>query len=134
MCFELTVIGPADHSADLSIETPLYVRVERKWLDKRPYVKISEGGPGCACALLSDDADWSETSVILRSEVLPSLITTLKSLHADFSGHFEFEARWIGDPIKHKVAVTIDELFQVIENNDIAQFTRYRVGDFSPDD
>jgi hypothetical protein len=126
VCFQLTVIGHAHEPLEISGNEILTFRVQKKWLDKRLFVYLSEDG-SCACSLLSEGADWNEPVWKLRGEILPRLAATLGSLHGKFEGGFTFEALWLGDQIKQQAKVSIDELVGIINENRIANFNCYSV-------
>lgn len=126
MCFQLTVIGLAQEPLVVSGDEIMTVGIKKKWLDKRLFVNLSQE-EGCACSLLSDDADWKEPIWKLRGNALPRLAGTLRSLHGMFEAGFEFEAMWINDQIKQRFKVSIDELLTLVNENRIANFTRYIV-------
>src|SRR5262245_36415068 len=62
-----------------------------------PRVSLSERGKGCACSMLTDDADWNAATWDLREDVVSALADTLTTIHRHAGNGFAFEGLWIGD-------------------------------------
>src|SRR5688572_10815065 len=68
-----------------------------RWGRERPArAVISEAG-GCACSLLSDDADWNADAWAMRPELLEPLARTLEALAEAGLEALAIEALWIGE-------------------------------------
>ena len=80
----------------------------------------------CACSLLHDDADWDAAAWRMRAEVLPRLASTLAKIRKHSFEPFTFQALWVGEDIDHERQVSVAELRDIIESDQIAD-TRYTV-------
>jgi len=73
---------------------------------------ISEEG-GCACSLLSDQADWHADAWPMRPEILESLARTLEILAETGPTNLSVEALWLGEVPLKTVRVTTAELAEL---------------------
>jgi hypothetical protein len=92
-----------------------------------PRLSISEKDEGCACSLLTDDADWNDPTWDLRPDLLPDLALALLFISELVTDGYIFEALWVGDHPERRVEVSIDELLQIVQSNQIGQKARYIV-------
>ncbi len=92
-----------------------------------PRLSISEKGEGCACSMLTDDADWNDPAWDMRREVLPDLALALLFISELASKGFIFEALWAGDKPEKNVEVSLDEILEIVQRNEIGTKTRYTV-------
>ena len=76
--------------------------------DTRP-ATISEKG-GCACSLLSDDADWDADFWAMRPEILEQLARTLQIVVDEDSRRLTVEVLWVGETPRQTARVTAAEL------------------------
>ena len=90
-------------------------------------LNICEHGQGCACSMLHDDADWDAPAWRMRPEVLPRLASTLAKIREHSSEPFTFQALWVGDEVYHERHVSVAELRDIIESDQIGTDTRYTV-------
>jgi hypothetical protein len=107
MCLFIEAVCPADDRAALEAAAGaasaagLRVVLDHPsrwpWAQNRPVrAKISEEG-GCACSLLSDDADWNAETWSMRPDVLDRLGMTLQILAMQGPPGVIVEALWVGD-------------------------------------
>ena len=90
-------------------------------------LSISEKDGGCACSILTDDADWNAHTWDLRLDLLPDLARALSFFSECSSGGYTFEALWVGDKPEKNVDVSTDEMLQIVQRNQIGPKTRYIV-------
>ena len=62
-----------------------------------PRLSLSEAGEGCACSMLTDDADWNAAAWDIRPALLPYLVNTLRFIYERTPNGFILEALWAGD-------------------------------------
>lgn len=87
---------------------------------------ISENG-GCACSLLSDDADWNADCWAMRPEILDRLAETIRVLVEEGPARVTFEALWIGDAPQQTTNTTAAELVALARSSRLGTKTRYEV-------
>ena len=92
-----------------------------------PRLSLSEKGEGCACSMLTDDADWNATTWDMREEIVAALADTIITIHRQAGNGFAFEALWIGDRPKTEQRVTIDDLAGRVRCNQVGTKVRYVV-------
>jgi len=109
------------------------LRVDVEHLSRWPWAReqpvravISEAG-GCACSLLSDDADWNAEVWAFRHDVLARLAATLQSLAGSVTDGATVEALWIGDNVKETRSVSTADLVELARTNRLGTRTRYEV-------
>jgi hypothetical protein len=88
--------------------------------------RVSEEG-GCACSLLSDDADWNAETWAMRPQVLERLAQTLEILSLRGPKELLFEALWVGDAVQEIVQVTPTQLGQLARSSKLGTHTRYAI-------
>ena len=99
------------------------------FLDRgNPRLSISEKGEGCACSMLTDEANWNAPTWDLRNEVLPDLALALLFISELASNSFNFEARWAGEKPGKNLEVSLSELLEIVQQNRIGTKVRYIVG------
>jgi hypothetical protein len=91
-------------------------------------LSISEKGEGCACSMLTDEADWNAPTWDLREEVLPDLALALLFISETASNGFNFEAIWAGDKPEKSLEVSLNELLELVQQNRVGTKARYIVG------
>lgn len=137
MCMILTVSAPAkDREKIEAVSRQLGadgLRVDVEHLSRWPWARerpvravISEAG-GCACSLLSDDADWNAEVWAFRHDVLDTLAATLQSLAASVTDGVTVEALWIGDTVNETRSVSTADLVELARTNRLGTHTRYEV-------
>ena len=107
----------------------LFVSEHKNWR-RRPtgLLSLSEPGHrGCACSMLTDDADWSAPNWDLKTEVLPLIANTLEQIASISPEGFSFEALWTGDRPKQTLKLSLPELKERVLSNLIGTRTRYQV-------
>lgn len=93
-----------------------------------PSLTVSEVGEGCACSMLTDEADWNDPFWDIRQEVVDSLALTLLFVSERAPHGFIFEAIWAGDKPGKKIEVSVNELLEIVHKNRIGTKVRYIVG------
>ena len=88
---------------------------------------LSEVDEGCACSMLTDDADWKSQEWKLRPHVLPLLAKTVSEIFKRYRKGFVFSAEWASEPANKTVMISIDDLNSAITNGRIANNTKYTV-------
>src|ERR1044071_2662612 len=58
-----------------------------------PRLSLSEKGEGCACSMLTDDADWNAATWDMRGDVVVAVADTLMTIPR--RNGFAFEALWM---------------------------------------
>jgi len=87
---------------------------------------ISEEG-GCACSLLSDEADWNADAWAMRPEVLEQLARTLQILVEEGPPNLSVEALWVGEAPREIVQVTAAKLVTLARSSGLGTRTRYEL-------
>ena len=87
---------------------------------------ISENG-GCACSLLTENADWNAETWDMRREVLESVATTLEILSTLGPNETVIEALWIGDDVRETVHVSSKEIGELARMSRIGTHSRYLI-------
>ena len=88
---------------------------------------ISETGEGCACSMLTDDADWNAEFWDLQSALLPHTANLLSLINECVPSGFVFEALWAGDKPAETLTVSFDELRDSVLKNQIKTKAKYVV-------
>jgi hypothetical protein len=137
MCLVLAVTAPATDRAILeaaAVEASaagLRVNVEHHspwpWAKNKPIRANVSEEVGCACSLLSDDADWNAESWLMRPEIRDRLARTLEILASRGPKGWFVEAIWIGDDVRETVQVTPEELGRMARSDKLGTHTRYAV-------
>lgn len=109
------------------------LRVEVRHSPRWPWAKtkpvratISEEG-GCACGMLSDDADWDADTWAMRPEVIEPLAHTLEWLVERGPDHLVVEALWAGERAVDERHVDHRELGQIVRTAGLGTKTKYMV-------
>jgi hypothetical protein len=137
MCLIITVSAAASDRQKLETVsrqlTADCLRVEVEHLSRWPWARerpvravLSETG-GCACSLLSDDADWNAEDWAFRDDVLDRLAGTLHRLVASVKDGVTVEALWIGDNVKETRSISAVDLVELARTNRLGTHTRYEV-------
>lgn len=92
---------------------------------------ISEEG-GCACSMLTDEADWNAAFWDIQPEMLPHLADVLSFIAERVVGSFAFEDLWVGEKPKETVEVSPDDLKDAVLKNRIGTKVRYVVSGRAP--
>lgn len=93
-----------------------------------PRLSISEaGGGGCACSMLTEQADWNAPAWDVRPELLQPLANTLAFISERAPAGFVLEALWAGDNPEKSVEISIDDLLDLVRENRMGTKTRYIV-------
>ena len=135
MCLELTVRVPAAARAELEAAvhevSPGDLRVELAHAPRWPWARhgdaeavVSENG-GCACSMLTDQADWDADAWAMRPEVLEPLARTLSTLAERGPEGMTVEALWAGEKPAREQRVTIRELADLARASQLGTHTRY---------
>ncbi len=88
---------------------------------------ISEVGEGCACSMLTDDADWNAEFWDFQPSVLPPTANLLANINERVPNGFIVEALWAGDKPEETLTVSIDELKDLVLKNQIKTKAKYVV-------
>lgn len=86
---------------------------------------ISEEG-GCACSLLSDDADWNADAWAMRPEILEQL-GTLQIFADEGPRSVSVERLWVGEAPSETARVTPSELAELARSSGLGTRTRYEL-------
>jgi len=135
MCLFLEAISPSGDRASLQAAaitaSSVGLRVDVGHASSSPWAKskpvratVSEEG-GCACSLLSDEADWNTETWTMRPDVLDRLAATLELLASRGPKDLVVEALWVGDTPNNTVLVTPTQLAEVARSNRLGTRTRY---------
>jgi hypothetical protein len=135
MCLSLTVRAPESKRGDLEkamrMVSPSDLRVELvqapRWpwaRDRDAKLRVSKDG-GCACSLLSQDADWNADTWAMKPELLDRLARTLSTLAEHGPDEMVVEALWQGEEVKREERVTAEELAALARSSRIGTHTRY---------
>jgi hypothetical protein len=90
-------------------------------------LSIAEKGEGCACSMLTDNADWNAPIWDMRPEVLPELALALLFISELAPNGYILEALWVGDEPDKNIEVTLNEILEIVQRNLIRTKTRYNV-------
>jgi len=137
MCLILTVAAPAGERESLEDAArkaaAVGLRVEMEHPPRWPWARqtparavISEGG-GCACSLLSDQADWDADTWAMRPEILEQLARTLQILGEDGPPNLSVQALWVGETPGETVRVTTATLVTLARSSRLGTRTRYEL-------
>jgi len=92
-----------------------------------PRLSISEAGEGCACSMLTDEADWNAPAWDIQPTLLPPLANSLAFISERAANGLILEALWAGDRPEKNLKVSPDELLSIVRENRIGTKTRYIV-------
>jgi len=137
MCLILTVAAPASERQELEDAArkaaAAGLRVEMEHPPRWPWARqaparavISEEG-GCACSVLSDDADWNADAWAMRPEILERLARTLQILGDEGPPTLSLEALWVGEAPIETARVTPSELAELARSSRLGTRTRYEL-------
>ena len=135
MCLWLTVRAPESGRRDLEAAmrmmppSGLCVRLARPPLwpwarDRDAKLLISKDG-GCACSMLSEDADWDAEVWAMKAGLLEQLARTLSALAEHGPKGMAVEALWQGEKPERRENVTAEELAALARNSRLGTHTRY---------
>lgn len=88
---------------------------------------ISEAGQGCACSMLTDDADCNFEFWDFQPSLLPPTASLLANINERVPNGFIVEALWAGDKPEETLTVSIDELKDLVLKNQIKTKAKYVV-------
>jgi hypothetical protein len=136
MCLTLSVELPTERSeAELiasryhSLNLDLHFDGTTSFLGRgNPRLSISEKGEGCACSMLTDETDWNAPTWDIRPELLPYLALTLLFISEQALSGYTFEAIWGGDKWERSHEVSLNEMLEIVQKNQIGTKERYIVG------
>ncbi len=137
MCLTITVeaaaterdrlTAAAANTSGLGLHLQIAHPSKLSWAKSRPVkVSISENG-GCACSLLSDEADWNAKTWALRPQIVEPLAKTLEALLQQGPPSVAFEALWAGDRPIEEISLGPSELANVVRTTGLGTKTRYIV-------
>ena len=93
---------------------------------------ISEDGKGCACSMLTDDADWNAEFWNFEPSVLAPTANLLANIHQRMPNDFSVEAIWAGDKPDETLTVSIDKLKNLVTKNQVNTKAKYIVEKSTP--
>jgi hypothetical protein len=129
MCLQITVRvnQPADSHAIESLvdENAVPVRRRKRWWRATNEFDVSDDG--CACSLLTDDADWNAATWDMLEDARLRLGRTIEALGKSLPNGFTLEALWIGETPDETRTVTADELARIACASELGTKTRYEV-------
>ena len=92
-----------------------------------PRLSIYEAGEGCACSMLTDDADWNAPAWDIQPKLLLPLANSLAYISERAVNGFILEALWAGDKPEKNLELSPAELLSVVRENRVGTKTRYIV-------
>ena len=142
MCLILAVTAPAGKREELEDASRKAavggLRVEMEHPPRWPWARqtparavISEEG-GCACSLLSDQADWNADTWAMRPEILEQLARTLQILVEEGPPNLSVQALWVGETPGETVRVTTATLVTLARSSGLGTRTRYELSHGDP--
>jgi hypothetical protein len=97
------------------------------WARRRPVrAEITEDG-GCACSLLSDDADWSAPAWVMRPEAVEPLALTLEVVVQRGLPGLAVEALWAGDRPEKAMKIKAGDLAALVRSKGLGTRVRYTI-------
>jgi hypothetical protein len=111
-------------------KSALEVKVELfppKWLFWRKRKTVCRINGGCACDLLTDQADWNADVWDMLPEKLPALAETLQALAEKAPDGLRVEALWVGDQPEEEIRVTPKELAEMARSSKLGTKSSYIV-------
>lgn len=87
---------------------------------------VTEDG-GCACGMLSDDADWNAETWAMRADMIEPLAQTLEELLRLGPRRITVAALWAGDRPQQELNVTPADLTRIIRTTGLGTKRRYVV-------
>ena len=111
-----------------SLEFPLCVDVtrERRFRSRAPYVFLSDGG-GCACGMLTDEADWDAPTWDMDRDLAGQLAETITMLGEAAGCDMSLQALWAGDSPTSTVEIDLHALSDLAARSLLGTRTRYLV-------
>jgi hypothetical protein len=107
---------------------PLHVRVAKGNATRRtPRVFLSEPRQGCACSMLTDDADWNASVWDMHEPSRERLAAGIALLARSARGPMTFHALWQGERAAHERTLSVDELVSLVRRGAIETKARYVV-------
>jgi hypothetical protein len=88
---------------------------------------ISEAGEGCACSMLTDDADWNAPTWDIQPTLLMPLTNSLAYISERAANGLILEALWAGDEPEKNLELSSGELLSTVRENRVGTKTRYIV-------
>ena len=88
---------------------------------------ISEIGQGCACSMLTDNADWNDEFWDFQISLLPPTAKLLADICERVPNGFTVEALWAGDKPEETLTVSLAELSNLVLKNQIKTKAKYVV-------
>lgn len=135
MCLEITATlttRPPKRAKEiartLTSDGPLHAALVRpSGRNPAPTLRLYEPGHGCACSMLSDEADWNATTWAMLPDALRRLADALAAVDSAARGPWEFQARWLDGSKVSEVDITSRELLHLVRRGQIATRSRYKV-------
>lgn len=93
-----------------------------RWVE----AQVSETG-GCACSLLSDNADWNAEFWSMRPEVLEPLAATLQAVVKGGISCLTVEAVWNAEQASLERRMSLEEFIEEVRAGRIRTRTRYQL-------
>mgnify|MGYP007022262598 CR=1 FL=1 len=92
-----------------------------------PRLSISELGEGCACSMLTDEADWNAPEWDIRPELLPHIANALAFICEQAPNGVVLEALWAGDKLDATIELSLEELTIIVMANRLSTKAKYIV-------
>jgi len=92
-----------------------------------PRLSISEAGEGCACSMLTAEADWNAPAWDIQPTLLLPLANSLAFISERAARGLILEALWVRDKPEKNLEVSPDELLRIVRENRVGTKTRYFV-------
>ena len=88
---------------------------------------ISKTGEGCACGMLTDNADWNTEFWDFESVWLQPAADVLAKINERVPNGFIVQALWAGDKPEETIKLSFEELHSLVLKNQIKTKTKYVV-------
>ncbi|MBK7585536.1 MAG: hypothetical protein IPI67_35795 [Myxococcales bacterium] len=97
------------------------------WAQKRPVIaELTEDG-ACGCSLLADEADWNAPAWTLRSDVVPAIVSALRTLLKQGPPVLRVSALWAGDTPAHVERISPEQFLALVAADQLGTKTVYVV-------
>ena len=136
MCLTISIqlrgIGTneAELVADQMVSKKLELQLQESaslFAHRAPIFSLSEVGEGCACSMLTDNADWNAPTWEFQATLLADLAGSLAELCKRAPNGLILEALWAGDKPKEILEVSCNHLIDIVRSNSISTAARYTV-------
>jgi len=132
MCLIVTArLSGSDAARAVEIRSVAGLPSERRLFhfSRRRSDTINIPGPdgGCGCSFLAESADWNAPTWDMEPATLPRLEQILRTIHAQTSGEFSFDALWVGETPLEEQRVAFEHLLELVRESRLGTSTHYTV-------